>query len=156
EDGDHGGRWGVRRGGLGLGGEDGGAGQRADGRANHAATGDDTRYYAADAGARDGDRALRQNGAAGEPGTANQRRRPVARARRSAGAERHSGVHAGDQQPDFVPYGFDGYVRNGVARTRGGADGVWRIQRPGELGLSEEDSPPAKLLLPIRRYLGRW
>src|ERR1035441_2612675 len=48
-DGDHGGRWGVRRGGLGLGGQDGGAGQHADGRADHAATGVDARDCAVDA-----------------------------------------------------------------------------------------------------------
>src|SRR5450759_3950227 len=137
EDGDHGGRWGVRRGGLGLGGENGGAGQRADGRADHAATGDDTRHYAVDAGAHDGDRARRQDGAAGEPGTANQRRRPAARARRGAGAERHSGVHAGDQQPDSVPYGFDGYVRNGLDRAWGGTDlSLIHISEPTRLGMN--------------------
>src|ERR1035437_8431934 len=101
--------WGVRRGRLGFGGEDRGAGQRADGRAHHAATGNDARHYAVDAGAHDGDRALRQNGTAGEPGTANQWRRLPARTRRGAGAERHAGVHAGNQQTDFVPYGPDGY-----------------------------------------------
>src|SRR5450756_2353994 len=142
EDGNHGGRWGVRRGGLGLGGENGGAGQRADGRADHAATGDDARDYAADAGARDGDRARRQDGAAGEPGTANKRWRLAPRARRGAGAERHSGVHAGDQQPDSVPYGFDGYVRNGLDRAWGGTDGVWRIQRLGELAPRRLDLGP--------------
>src|ERR1019366_7921845 len=142
--GDHRGRWGVRRGGLGLGGEDGGAGQRADGRANHAATGDDARDYAADAGARDGDRARGKDGAPGEPGAANQRRRVASGARRGAGAERPSGVHAGNEQPDPVPYGFDGHVRNGVDLSRGGTDGVWRVQRSGELAVRllvrEEDN----------------
>src|ERR1035438_3851947 len=83
--------------------------------------------------------------APGKPGAPCERPRVAAGARRGAGAERPSGVHAGNEQPDPVPYGFDGYVRNGVDLSRGGADGVWRVQRSGELALSpRQDAMHAK------------